>query len=139
MQASGNHVTAVISSQHEFNAPAEVVFGVLTDPDRRTRWLPQGMRTESAGLDHVRVRAGGQAHEYDVSSAPDQLRVEWRARGSAGLHGAAWVRDAPAGGCVVHAEVTVPGGHAERQRAEELLAESMGHLQRDVSDNFNAG
>jgi uncharacterized protein YndB with AHSA1/START domain len=139
MRVSGDDATAVITGQHEFNAPAEVVYGVLTDPDRTTRWLPRGMSTESAGVDHVRVLADGQAHEYEVNSVPDQLRVEWRARDSAGLRGAAWVRDAPAGGCVVHAEVAVPGGDAGRERAEELLAEAMRHLQRDVSDNFNAG
>jgi hypothetical protein len=40
---------------------------------------------------------------------------------------------------VVHAEVAVPGGGAEGQKAQKLLAEGMQHLQRDVSDNFNAG
>jgi hypothetical protein len=101
MQGPYNDAAAVIAGQHDFDAPAEVVFGVLTDPDR--------------------------------------LRVEWRARDSAGPQGVAWVCDAPAGGCVVHAEVAVPGGDAQRQRAESLLAEAMWHLQRDVSDNFNAG
>jgi uncharacterized protein YndB with AHSA1/START domain len=139
MQVSSNEPPAVIAGQHGFNAPAEVVFGVLTDPDRTPRWLPLGMSTESAGVDHARVRADGQIYEYDVTSVPDQLRVEWRSRAPAGLHGAAWVRDAPAGGCVVHAEVLVRGGAAERQRAAELVAEAMVHLQRDVSDNFSAG
>jgi uncharacterized protein YndB with AHSA1/START domain len=139
MQRPGNEATSVVASRQGFDAPAEVVFGVLTDPDRTTRWLPRGMSTESAGTGQVRVRTGGQAYEYDVSAAPEQLRVEWRARDSAGPQGAAWVCDAPAGGCVVHAEVAVPGGGADRQRAEHLLAEAMRHLQRDVSDNFNAG
>jgi uncharacterized protein YndB with AHSA1/START domain len=31
---------AGISGSFEFTAPAEVVFGVLTDPDRTSRWLP---------------------------------------------------------------------------------------------------
>jgi uncharacterized protein YndB with AHSA1/START domain len=139
MQVSGNGATAVIAGQHEFTAPAEVVFGVLTDPDRTTRWLPLGMSTESASVDHVRVRADEQTYEYDVSLVPEQLRVEWRSRDSSGLQGAAWVRDAPAGGCVVHAQVVVPGEGARRERTEDLLAEAMRHLQRDVSDNFNAG
>jgi uncharacterized protein YndB with AHSA1/START domain len=138
-RAAEGDTTAVISRRAEFNAPAEVVFDVLTDPDRTTRWLPRGMRADSTGVDHVRVRAGSRVHEYDVSSAPDRLRVQWRSRESTGLRGAAWVQDAPAGGCVVHAEVNLPGGSASSERAEELLAESMGHLRRDVSDNFNAG
>jgi uncharacterized protein YndB with AHSA1/START domain len=139
MRVSGDDATAVIGGQHEFNAPAEVVFGVLTDPDRMTRWLPVGMSTVSAGIDHVRVLADGQTHEYDLRSVPEQLRVEWRSRDSAGLQGAAWVRDAPAGGSVVYAEVSIRGGNTENERAQELLAEAMVHLQRDVSDNFNAG
>ena len=97
------------------------------------------MSTESASVDHVRVRADGQTYEYDVSTKPDELRVEWRSPDSGGVQGAAWVRDAPAGGCAVHAEVTIPGARAERQRAQELVAEAMRHLQRDVGDNFNAG
>jgi uncharacterized protein YndB with AHSA1/START domain len=139
MQGSGNDAATVVAGQHEFDAPAEVVFGVLTDPDRTTRWLPVGMSAETADVGRVRVRSGGRAYDYDVSSAPDRMRVEWRTRDSAGPQGVAWVSDAPAGGCVVRAEVAVPGGDADRQRAEDLLAEAMGHLQRDVSDNFNAG
>ena len=135
----GADTTRTVSSQHEFNAPAEVVFGVLTDPDRTTRWLPLGMSTVSAAVDHVQVRADGQTFRYDVSSVPEQLRVEWCSRESGGLRGAAWVRDAPAGGCVVHAEVAFAGGAADGERVAELLSEAMRHLQRDVSDNFNAG
>jgi hypothetical protein len=40
---------------------------------------------------------------------------------------------------VVHAEVVLPGAAADDERARRLLAETMEHLQRDVSDNFNAG
>jgi hypothetical protein len=40
---------------------------------------------------------------------------------------------------VAHAEVAVPGGAADRGRAEQLLAETMRHLRRDVDDNFTAG
>jgi uncharacterized protein YndB with AHSA1/START domain len=135
----GADTTRTIDGQHEFNAPAEVVFGVLADPDRTTRWLPLGMSTVSAATDQVEVRADGRTFSYDVSSVPEQLRVEWSSREAGGLRGAAWVRDAPAGGCVVRAEVTFPGGAAEDERVRELLAEAMRHLQRDVSDNFNAG
>jgi hypothetical protein len=137
--SQGADPTMTVNGQHEFNAPAEVVFGVLTDPDRTTRWLPLGMSTVSAAVDHVEVRADGQTFPYDVSSVPEQLRVEWCSRDSGGFRGAAWVRDAPAGGCVVYAEVAFPGGAAEGERVAELLAEAMLHLQRDVSDNFNAG
>jgi uncharacterized protein YndB with AHSA1/START domain len=113
---------ATVTGQYEFNAPAEVVFGVLTDPDRAARWLP------------VDVDSG-----YDVTIVDDRLRVEWRSRDIPDLHGAAWVCDAPAGGSVTYAEVAVPGDVAGRERAQDVLSEAMRHLQRDVSDNFNAG
>jgi hypothetical protein len=87
----------------------------------------------------VRVVAGGRDYEFDVRSVADELRMEWRGRDSGGVRGVARVRDAPAGGCVVQGEVTVLEGAASRERVAELLAEGLRHLQRDVSDNFNAG
>jgi uncharacterized protein YndB with AHSA1/START domain len=128
-----------ISGSFELTAPAEVVFGVLTDPDRISRWLPRGMNTESATGSEVRVRVGAQVHAYGVKAVPDALEVQWHSLDITGLHGAAQVYDAPAGGSVVHADVVVPGRIAAEQRARDLLDEAMAHLQRDVSDNFNAG
>jgi uncharacterized protein YndB with AHSA1/START domain len=130
--------TSVTGSYH-FTAPAEVVFGVLTDPDRTSRWLPRGMNTEPAGADLVRVRLGSRVHEYGVQIVAEQLQVRWRSQDGEGLSGTARVQDEPAGGSVVHAEVVLPGAAADDERARRLLAETMEHLQRDVSDNFNAG
>jgi uncharacterized protein YndB with AHSA1/START domain len=132
-------MSAHISDRYDFNAPAEVVFGVLTDPDRVTRWLPTGMRAESVQDDRIRVEVGSRLHEYAVDVVPDELEVRWRSLDVSDLHGAARVEDAPAGGSVVQAEVDVPDGMADDRRLRELLAETMRHLQRDVSDNFNAG
>jgi uncharacterized protein YndB with AHSA1/START domain len=135
---------AHISDRYTFDAPAEVVFGVLTDPDRVTRWLPTGMRTRSVQDGRVRVEIGSDLHEYAVDVATDQLALHWRSLDTSGLRGTARVEDAPAGGSVVHAEVDVPDAAADDRRprellARELLAETMRHLRRDVSDNFNAG
>ena len=71
-----------------------------------------------------------------VSSHGDRW---WHSLDRTGLHGTAQVDDAPAGGSVVHAEVVVPAGFADDRQVRDLLAETMVHLQRDVSDNFNAG
>jgi uncharacterized protein YndB with AHSA1/START domain len=130
---------ARISGAYHFTAPAEVVFGVLTDPDRTSRWLPRGMNTESADPGRVRVRTDSQVHEYGVRTAPDQLRVQWHALDDSGVEATARVEDAPAGGSVVHTEVAVPGRAPDDAQVLSLLAETMRHLQRDVSDNFNAG
>ena len=134
-----DETVARISGSYTFTAPPEVVFGVLTDPDRTSRWLPRGMNTESAGDGRVRVRVGAQVHEYGVQVVPDEFRVRFASLDDAGLTGAARVEDGPAGGSVVHAEVAVPGREAGDEQVQSLLSETMDHLQRDVSDNFNAG
>lgn len=131
-------MAAQIAESFGFNAPAEVVFGVLTDPDRTSRWLPEGMNTESRDLDKVLVRSGAGTHAYEVETDPEQLRLAWRSVEDAELHGTAEVRDAAAGGTELRAEIALPAS-ADESRARELLAETMRHLQRDVSDNFNAG
>ena len=128
-----------ITGSFEFTAPAEVVFGVLTDPDRTTRWLPAGMVAESSDAEKVQIRTGSGTQTYEVRTEPESLRLTWRSVGDDGLHGAAEVEDGAAGGSVVRAEVEVREQLAGDQRADELLAEAMRHLQRDVSDNFNAG
>jgi uncharacterized protein YndB with AHSA1/START domain len=136
MQQRGRDV-AGISGSFEFTAPAEVVFGVLTDPDRTSRWLPRGMTAEAADPGRVRVRSGDQVYEYEVKLVPDDLSLSWTALDDSGLAGTARVEDGPAGGSVVHAEVS--GRDPGEEQLRELLAETMHHLQRDVSDNFNAG
>jgi len=127
-----------ISDRFTFDAPAEVVFGVLTDPDRITRWLPRGMRAESVRDGSVRVAIGSTTHEYAVEVVPGEMLLRWRASDGDGPRGSARVEDAPAGGSVVLADVELPGPDGE-SRSRELLAETMWHLERDVSDNFNAG
>jgi uncharacterized protein YndB with AHSA1/START domain len=126
-----------VNGSYTFTGPAEVVFGVLTDPDRAARWLPPGMRTASVTTDQVTVRAGEQDQRYGVEIVPDDLRVRWHPIDGSGPRGDARVEDGPAGGSVLHAEVTVPG--ADEKTVEGLLGEAMRNLQRDVSDNFNAG
>ena len=128
---------AGISGSFEFTAPAEVVFGVLTDPDRMSRWLPGGMTAESADPARVRVRSGDQVYEYEVKFVPDDLSLTWTALDDSGLAGTVRVEDGPAGGSVVHAEVS--GRDPGDERIHDLLAETMQHLRRDVRDNFNAG
>jgi uncharacterized protein YndB with AHSA1/START domain len=136
MRQRGRDV-AGISGSFEFTAPAEVVFGVLTDPDRTSRWLPSGMTAESTDAGRVRVRSADHVYEYEVELVPDDLRLSWTALDDSGLAGAARVADGPAGGSVVHAEVS--GREPDDEQIRDLLAETMRHLQRDVSDNFNAG
>ena len=131
-------MAAQIAETFGFDAPAEVVFGVLTDPDRTSRWLPEGMTTESRDIGKVQVRSGAGTQAYEVATDPERLGLTWRSVEDTELHGTAEVRDAPAGGSELRAEVALPES-ADEDRVRELLAEAARHLQRDVSDNFNAG
>ena len=132
-------MSVVVSDSYEFTAPAEVVFGVLTDPDRAYRWLPHGVGAESAETGRLRLRVGPDIREYGAEITAEKLQLSWRALDADDVTGTVRVADGPAGGSILHAEVSVPDGLADDTRVRELLAETMAHLQRDVSDNFNAG
>jgi hypothetical protein len=67
------------------------------------------------------------------------MRLGWRSMDVAGLHGGAHVEDAPAGGSFVLVEVKASVAVAGEGHLRDVLAETMRHLRRDVSDNFNAG
>ncbi|MDI6099512.1 SRPBCC family protein [Actinoplanes sp. NEAU-A12] len=129
--------TTSITGSYGFNAPPEVVFGVLTDPDRAARWLPGPGQVVAASTERVRIADGQRSRDYGVEIAADELRVLWRSLDSGGAHGVARVEDAPGGGSVVHAEVTAPDG--DEKTVTDLLDEAMGGLRSEVSDNFNAG
>jgi hypothetical protein len=135
----GSNMPAHISDRYSFDAPAEVVFGVLTDPERVTRWLPLGMRAQRVEADRVRVEVGARSYDCEIDVVPERMHIGWRSLDVAGLHGGARVEDAPAGGSFVLAEVTAPDSALEEGRLRDVLAETMRHLRRDVSDNFTAG
>ncbi|MEU4221239.1 hypothetical protein [Actinoplanes sp. NPDC026623] len=78
-------------------------------------------------------------YEFQVQVSTDRLQLRWHPMDGSGRDGSIRVDDAPAGGSVVHAEIAVTGPPEEESRLRDLLKESMCHLQRDVSDNFNAG
>ena len=131
--SSGERQMTHVSGSYDFTGPAEVVFDVLTNPDRAARWLPGAL--DAGSVTAKSVKAGAQ--EYQVEVDPDGLRLDWRSAAEGGAHGSARVEDAPAGGSVVHAEVTTSAG--DEQAVTAVLDEAMRNLQSDVSDNFNAG
>lgn len=140
MQVSVNSAEqTTVSGSYDFTGPAEVVFDVLTDPDRVPRWLPRSVQAESVTTESVKVRTGDSADEYQVQIVTDRLEVSWHSPGDGGAHGTARVEDGPAGGSIVHAEVTVAAGAGDEETVTRLLGEAMRNLQRDADDNFNAG
>jgi uncharacterized protein YndB with AHSA1/START domain len=126
-----------ISETYDFTAPPEVVFNSLTDPDRAHRWLPSGVRAERPDGHGLRLLTAGPA--FDLDTDADDLRVGWRSPDDPGLHAQARVVDGPAGGSRVRVTAAAPDGLVDEERARSMLAETMTQLQREVSDNFNAG
>lgn len=128
-----------INDTFDFTAPPEVLFNSLTDAERTQRWLPSGVHAEWLDSRTVRVTSGSTGGTYAVDTDPDDLLLTWRPAGGAGPHGRARAEDGPAGGSRLHVTVSLPGEDAEAAPGRALLAETMRHLQRDVSDNFTAG
>lgn len=126
----------------DFSAPAEVVFDVVTDPDRLARWLPGQLRVADTGREslHVSWQDPPQQTEYRLVVLPERLRAEWRPSGPEGWSGFLQVRESPAGGAT--AEVCVePTGHVPDQadRVPGLLDTALANLRREVGENLTAG
>jgi uncharacterized protein YndB with AHSA1/START domain len=138
-------------AEQDFSAPPEVVFNVVTDPDRMPRWLPGQLRMADTGQGCLRVAwsdppgAAGPAPdgpEYRLVVLPERLRVEWRPSGPDGWAGYLQVRQSPAGGAT--AEVCVePNGRAgdgvAGGRVPGILDGSLASLRSEVADNLTAG
>lgn len=134
-----------------FSAPPEVVFNLVTDPDRLARWLPEQLRVADTGRECLRVawndpptRDGPppDGPEYRLVVLPDQWRVEWRPSGPDGWAGYIQVRQSAAGGA--SAEVCVePTGRAQDHPASDrvpgILDASLADLSGEVADNLTAG
>ncbi len=127
-----------VTDTFSFTAPPEVVFNSLTDPDRAGRWLPSGARLERLDPNRVRVTVGTASTEYEISAA-DDMRLSWRQLDAPHVSGTAQVEDGPVGGSRLHVVVATPTDGPDPERVRDLLGEAMRQLQRDVSDNFNAG
>jgi uncharacterized protein YndB with AHSA1/START domain len=134
-----------------FSAPPEVVFNVVTDPDRLPRWLPDQLRVADTGQRCLRVawtdpptRDGPPADgpEYRLVVLPEHLRVEWRPSGPDGWSGFLQVRESAAGGAT--AEVCIEptgqaGEAADSDRVPRILDESLASLRAEVADDLTAG
>jgi Polyketide cyclase / dehydrase and lipid transport len=128
-----------VTGTFDFTAPAEVVYNTLTDHDRAERWLPSGVRTQRLAPRLVRVDTAAGSTEYEISTAPENLRLDWRGLNPPYVHGTASVENRPAGGSRVRVIVAAPDGGPDPEVLWDLLKQAMEHLRRDVSDNLNPG
>ena len=86
-----------ISGSYPLTGPAEVVFSVLTDPDRVARWLSGVVRVESVSTGRIELRTGDRVDGYRVETSAADLRVRWRSENGTGGYGTAQVKVAPGG------------------------------------------
>jgi hypothetical protein len=98
-----------------------------------------GVVAEEASTERVRIRAADGVSEYQVCLQPADMRLTWRSVDSPDLHGSARVQDGPTGGSNLQVAVSAPDSGPDTERIRAFLAETMRHLECDVSDNFNAG
>lgn len=127
-----------ITETFGFDAPPEVVYNTLTDPDRANRWLPFEVRAER--LDRgLRLALPGTGQVFDVDTDAGTLALRWRSPDDDGLAARAHVDDGPAGGSEVHVSLSVPASVADEARVRSVLSATMRHLSRDVGDNLTAG
>jgi uncharacterized protein YndB with AHSA1/START domain len=130
---------SVISDSFAVPAPPEVVFHVLTDPDRVMRWLPDNLTAEVAGPDLVRVISGSATGNVRRSVVPEELRLKWSAVDYAPHEGEVRVEDSGGGGSTVEVTVRLDAGTAPEARVRQMLARGAEKLRSDVAENLTAG
>jgi len=122
-----------------FNAPAEIVYSSLTDPNRADRWLPVGVRIADVNGRHVRIQAGDRRIDLDVATELEELRLTARCTDPVQIEGTARVTQTPVGGSQIDVVVTVTDGGPSAATVRDALGRAMRHLRSDVDDNFTPG
>jgi uncharacterized protein YndB with AHSA1/START domain len=128
-----------VTDTFDFNAPAEIVYSTLTDPDRAGRWFPAGTQITDDDAGHLRIRNGDRRIDLVVSPVPDELRLTVRCTEPMAFDGTARVTETPAGGSRIDVVVTAANGQEDPAALRDSLRHAMRHLQRDIDDNFTPG
>jgi uncharacterized protein YndB with AHSA1/START domain len=123
----------------DFNAPAEVVYNNLIDPDRTDRWLPAGVRVAERTDGTVRLASGTSAFDVEVETRAADMRLAFHCRTPMPVHGTARVKETPAGGSQIDVVVTTDRSGPDPATVRHFVDETMRRLERDVDDNFTAG
>jgi uncharacterized protein YndB with AHSA1/START domain len=148
---SGYWADVTYRAEQDFSAPPEVVFNVVTDPDRLPRWLPEQLRVADTGQRCLRVawndppvRDGPppDGSEYRLVVLPEHLRVEWRPSGPDGWAGFLQVRQSAAGGSSAEVCIELCGQAVDDPvsgQVPRILDGSLANLRTEVADNLTAG
>jgi uncharacterized protein YndB with AHSA1/START domain len=122
-----------------FNAPAEVVYNNLIDPDRTDRWLPAGVQVAERTDAQVRLRSGSRTFDVDVHTTAADMRLTFQCLAPVRVRGTAQVTETPAGGSQVDVAVTTDPSGPDAAAVRAVMNETMRLIARDVDDNFTAG
>ena len=125
-----------------FNAPAEILFDTITDPQRVPSWLPTGTRLTRIDGECVTLTIGGTTSEYTSEYRygvdAKRMRVVWQRAGS-DLCGVAAVQDGPIGGSRLRISAITADSPDAPRRFHELVDSLVRRLERAVDDVFTAG
>jgi uncharacterized protein YndB with AHSA1/START domain len=103
-------------------APSEIVFQVASEVETMDRWLPTMTDVSEPAPEvlHVEGDVGGRHYEAEglYAARPDQLRMEWRSRGSDDYSGWLQVADSGAGASETTIHLSFRGD--DRPPAEEV-------------------
>jgi hypothetical protein len=128
-----------VNETFTFNAPAELVYNDLTDPDRADRWLPAGMRITRANGGRVGLLIGDRRIDLDVSTAPEDMRLTVRSLDPLPFEGTAQVQEGGAGGSQVHVVVSAGRSGPDPATIRDLVDRAMGQLRRELDDDLAPG
>nr|WP_249714150.1 hypothetical protein [Micromonospora sp. NBRC 107566] len=92
----------------------------MSDPDRRSGWLPVGLPPPD-------------------STDASRMRLEWSAGGASGRGGYLQVREVPSGGASVVWSLDDALGERTRVGLPRVLDEALANLAREVADNLTPG
>jgi uncharacterized protein YndB with AHSA1/START domain len=129
----------VIRDSFSVPAPPELVFHVLTDPDRISRWLPSSLSAEVLARDIVRISAASGAADFQRSAVPAELRLGWTRLDGAPMDADVRVEDSGGGGCTVDVTVRMAGEPVLEPQVRQLLRNGAERVCSDVEDNLTAG
>lgn len=128
-----------ITDTFGFNAPAEVVYNNLVDPDRTDRWLPAGARVVERTDGRVRLASGTGTYDVEVHTTAADMRLTFRCEAAVRVRGTAQVKDAPGGGSQVDVVVTTDRSGPAPADVRRLVGQAVRLFERDLDDNFTAG
>jgi uncharacterized protein YndB with AHSA1/START domain len=122
-----------------FNAPAEVVYNTLIDPDRTDRWLPAGTRVAERADGRVRLASGTSMLDFEVRTTAADMLLTFECVAPVRLRGTARVTETPAGGSQIEIVVTTDRSGPDPEAVRRVVTDTARRLERDVDDNFTAG